>query len=132
MFFVTYLTRDGEDDASASDHQGGENTPLWSQSMLLAIDYKTGVIRWRRDRPSVGGHFEEDGSGILTTAGHLLITGDNSGDLEALDPATGNPLWQVYAGGRLTGCPMTYELNGRQYILTAVDSVLYAWALPEN
>lgn len=132
MFFLTYLTRDGEDEASASDHQGGENTPLWSQSMLLAIDYKTGEIRWRRDRPTAGGHFEEGGSGILTTAGHLLITGDNSGDLEALDPATGNPLWQVYAGGRLTGCPMTYTLNDRQYLLTAVDSVLYAWALPQN
>ncbi len=47
----------------------------------------------------------------------------------ALDPATGRSLWHVYAGGRLTGCPMTYELNGRQYLLTPVDSVLYTWAL---
>lgn len=130
MFFLTYLTRDGKDPATDSDHQGGENSPLWSESMLLAIDYKTGKIRWRSDQPTAGGRFAEIGSGILTTAGHLLITGDNSGDLEALDPATGKPLWRTYPGGRLTGCPMTYELDGRQYILTPVDSVLYAWALP--
>ena len=48
----------------------------------------------------------------------------------ALDAATGKTLWHVYAGGNLTGAPMTYELGGRQYVITAVDSVLYAWALP--
>jgi len=132
-FAVTYLTRNGEDEASASDHQGGADTPLWSQAMLLAIDYKTGAIRWRRDSPvGPGEAFVSVGAGILTTAGHLLFTGDNAGDLVALDPATGGSLWHVFAGGRLTGCPMTYELNGQQYLLTAVDSVLYAWVLPRE
>jgi len=130
-FSVAYLTRTGEDEASASDHQGGVDSPLWSQSMLLAIDYKTGDIRWRRDRPGGAGEGSTgNGAGILTTAGHLLFTGDNADDLIALDPATGKSLWHVYAGGRLTGCPMSYALDGRQYILTAVDSVLYAWSLP--
>lgn len=129
-FLVAYLTRTG-DKANASDHQGGMTSPLWAQSMLLAIDYRTGKIRWRQDRPpGYGQGYDGLGSGILTTAGHLLITGDPSGDLMALDPATGKSLWHVYAGGRLTGCPMTYELDGRQYLLTAVDGVLYAWALP--
>lgn len=127
-FLVSYLTRNGSK-ASASDHQGGVVSPLWSQNMLLAIDYKTGKIRWSRKAPA-GDGFGVDGSGILTTAGRLLFTGDTNGDLIALDPATGKSLWHVYAGGNLTGCPMSYELNGRQYVLTAVDSVLYAWALP--
>jgi len=47
----------------------------------------------------------------------------------ALDAATGKTLWNVYPGGNLTGAPMTYELLGRQYVATAVDGVLYAWAL---
>ncbi|HLY60675.1 MAG TPA: acido-empty-quinoprotein group A [Terriglobia bacterium] len=132
-FLVTYLTRDEKDEASASDHQGGMDSPLWAEDMLVAIDFQTGKIRWQRDRPvGTGQGSLSNGAGILTTAGHLLITGDDSGDLIALDPATGKSLWHLYAGGRLTGCPMTYELDGRQYILTAVDSVLYAWALPEN
>jgi len=98
---------------------------------LLAIDYKTGKIRWQHDSPKITG-YGEIGSGILTTAGRLLITGDLSGAIVALDPATGKSLWHVYAGARLTGCPMTYELDGRQYLLTAVGSVLYAWALPPS
>jgi alcohol dehydrogenase (cytochrome c) len=69
---------------------------------------------------------------ILTTAGGLLYTGDGSGDLMALDATTGKTLWHIYPGGNLTGAPMTYELQGRQYVVTAVDSVLYAWALPER
>ena len=98
--------------------------------MLLALDYETGKIRWRRDRPSVGVRDSGQGSGILTTAGGLLFTGDGTGDLMALDASTGKTLWHVYPGGNLTGAPMTYELGGRQYVITAVDSVLYAWALP--
>ena len=66
----------------------------------------------------------------IGTAGGLLFTGDGSGDLMALDAVTGRTLWHVYPGGTLTGAPMTYELGGRQYVITAVDSVLYAWALP--
>jgi alcohol dehydrogenase (cytochrome c) len=59
----------------------------------------------------------------------LLFTADSSGDLLALDSKSGKTLWHVYAGGTLSGAPMTYELEGRQYVLTAVDGVLNAWTL---
>ena len=99
--------------------------------MLLALDYETGKVRWRRDRPVVGGRDSSgQGSGILTTAGGCSLRATVGGDLMALDAATGKTLWHVYPGGNLTGAPMTYELGGRQYVITAVDSVLYAWALP--
>ena len=62
----------------------------------------------------------------------LLISGDPGGDLFALDAATGKTLWHTYPGGSPTGAAMTYELAGRQYIITAVDSVLYAWSLPPH
>jgi hypothetical protein len=39
-------------------------------------------------------------------------------------------LWSMNPGGYLSGAPMTYELEGRQYVVTPVDSVLYAWTLP--
>lgn len=129
-FMVSYLTLDEQDENKASDHQGGANTTLWSQSMLLALDYETGQVRWRQDRPADTGGAANQGSGILTTAGGLLFTGDGTGDLVALDAATGKTLWHVYAGGNLTGAPMTYEWNGRQYLITAVEGVLYAWGLP--
>ena len=91
--------------------------------MLLALDYRTGRVRWSRTGNGAG-------NGILSTAGGLVFTNE-SGHLVALDAASGKVLWHVSAGGNLTGSPMTYELAGRQFVLTPVDGVLYAWALPE-
>jgi alcohol dehydrogenase (cytochrome c) len=54
-----------------------------------------------------------------------------SGRLVALDAAT-KLLWQVNPRGNLSGAPMTYELDGRQFVLTPVGGWLYAWALPET
>lgn len=130
-YVATYYTVNDQDEGQASDHQGGANTPLWSQSILKAIDYRTGEVRWERKRPaSAGGGALSGGPGILTTSGGLLFTADNSGDLLALDARSGKVLWHVYAGGALTGSPITYEIDRRQYLLTPVDGVLAAWALP--
>jgi alcohol dehydrogenase (cytochrome c) len=129
-FSVGYLTPDNDED-EVQDHQGGGGTPLWGESMLLAIDYRTGKPRWTRVSARGSSSGEGGGNGILSTAGHVLFTSE-TGQLVALDPATGKVLWHVNAGGNLTGCPMTYEVNGRQYVLTPIDGVLYAWALPEK
>jgi acido-empty-quinoprotein group A len=119
---VYYVTMPGK----VAEGWGGRDFILESQSVLQAIDYQTGKIRWSRDTtgPRYGW------PGILTTAGRLLFTIDDSGRLMALDPATGKDLWHVYTGGSSTGSPITYELDGRQYIVTPADGVIYAWTLP--
>ena len=94
--------------------------------MLLALDYRTGKVRWSRTGPRTGA-----GNGILSTAGGLVFTNE-SGHLVALDAGSGKVLWHVNPGGYLTGSPMSYELDGRQFVLTPVDGVLYAWALPTS
>jgi len=91
----------------------------------LHLDYESGKTVWQRDLGK--GH---SFTGVLTTAGHLLFSGDTSGNLFAFDPANGNLLWHVYAGGTLNSSPMTYQIEGRQYLITPVDSVVYAWTLP--
>jgi alcohol dehydrogenase (cytochrome c) len=50
--------------------------------------------------------------------------------LLALDPATGKTLWHLNAGGHLDASPMTYQLDGRQYLLFAVQDNLFAFAIP--
>ncbi|MBV8569477.1 MAG: acido-empty-quinoprotein group A [Acidobacteriaceae bacterium] len=124
-FMVYYLALN--ENRKAEGHQGGAASSLWSRSFLAAIDYRTGRIRWCRDGGEGEGH-----PGILTTSGRVLFTGDVSGNLLALDPADGHTLWHINPGGSLGSSPMTYELDGRQYLVTGVDSVLYAWALPAS
>jgi alcohol dehydrogenase (cytochrome c) len=121
-FSIAYLMPN-EETGKVEDHQGGGATSLWSESMLLALDYRTGQVRWTRK--GTGG-----GNGILSTAGGLVFTNE-SGHLVALDAASGKVLWHMNPGGNLTGSPMSYELNGRQFVVTPVDGVLYAWTLPE-
>jgi alcohol dehydrogenase (cytochrome c) len=118
-----YLTLSDND--KPEGHQGGAANSFWTNSLLVAIDYQTGKVKWKRDGGTGTGS-----PGILTTAGHLLFTGDVSGNLLALDAESGAVLWHTYGGGNLSNSPMTYQLNGRQYILMGVDGVIYAWALP--
>jgi alcohol dehydrogenase (cytochrome c) len=108
------------------DHQGGGATSLTENTVLLALDVKTGKEKWRRS--------SGDGralSGVLTTAGHLLFTGDGLGNLLALDPATGVELWHTRPGANLSNGPMTYEIGGRQYVAMAAADTMFVFALPE-
>jgi len=118
---VFYLTMPGK----TAEGWAGRDFFLSSKSMLKAIDYQTGKVRWTADTAGRGGQ-----SGILTTAGHLLFTADSSANLVALDAATGKTLWHMYPGGSLGTGPLTYELDGRQYVIFAVDGVVYGFALP--
>jgi alcohol dehydrogenase (cytochrome c) len=120
---ISHLTFAG-DTEQLEDHQGGRIAPLGTAEMeLLAIDYRTGQIKWKLDYGNA--------AGILTTAGRLLFT-SNSGYLVALDPATGKTLWKYNAGGPASNSPMTYECEGRQYVVMAAQSKLHAFALPDG
>jgi len=120
IFSIFYRTATGKPEGWA-----GRDRNLWSNSTLRAIDYRSGKIVWNHEIGKGEGI-----SGILTTAGHLLFTADNSGNLLALDQVTGKTLWHLNAGGRMDASPMTYQLDGRQYLILAVQDVLYAFALP--
>jgi alcohol dehydrogenase (cytochrome c) len=97
-----------------------------SSSFMTAIDYKTGRIAWKHKYRTSGS--ARAASGVLTTAGQLLLGGDPSGNLVAFDPAKGNILWHS-AIGQVTNAPQTYMVDGRQYILAASGDTLYAFAL---
>lgn len=105
----------------------GRDLSVWSKSSLKAIDYQTGKTRWQHDLGS-GGNW----AGVLSTAGGLVFTGDIHGNMLGLDAESGKTLWHAYGGGPVQMAPITYELDGRQYILIGSNKVLYAWALPEE
>jgi len=120
VFSVFYLTTEGKPEGWA-----GRDANVFADSTVRAIDYRTGKIVWNHEIGNGAGI-----AGIMTTAGHLLFTADNDENILALDPATGKTLWHLHAGGRVENSPMTYELNGRQYVVMAAQDTLYAFALP--
>ena len=120
IFSIFYRTAAGK-----AEGWGGRDRNLWANSTLRALDYRTGKVVWNHEL----GHGSTI-AGILTTAGHLLFTADNSGNLLALDPATGKTLWHLNVGAQLVASPMTYQLDGRQYLIVPVQDNVYAFALP--
>jgi alcohol dehydrogenase (cytochrome c) len=91
--------------------------------MLEAIDYKTGTIRWSHPWDGGGGH-----NGLLSTAGNLVFTG-GSGGIEALNATTGAALWHARLGSPVTNGPITYELDGLQYVVVGAGSSLVAFVM---
>jgi alcohol dehydrogenase (cytochrome c) len=114
-------------DKTKPEGWGGRDRILWANSTIRALDYKTGKVIWNHE---IGEG--ESIAGILTTSGHLLFTADTSHNLLALDPATGKTLWHLNMGGPLLASPMTYQLDGRQYLMIPIYDTLYAFALPEK
>ena len=56
-------------------------------------------------------------TGMLVTAGGLLFTGDAEGEFIAYDAATGKKLWSYQTGSGMRAAPITYMLDGKQYVV---------------
>jgi alcohol dehydrogenase (cytochrome c) len=103
----------------------GANYSVYGRAALRAIDYQTGKVRWSHDLGDGAA-----GAGVLTTDTGLAFTGDTVGNALAVRVTDGATLW--HSGiGRVGTAPVTYELDGRQYVLLGGGSALYAWALPQ-
>jgi alcohol dehydrogenase (cytochrome c) len=77
---------------------------------LKAIDPLTGKAKWQA--PSTLPRF----SGVLSTAGGVVFSGQLTGEFEAFDADTGKKLWQFKTGSGIEGQPVTWETDGRQYV----------------
>jgi alcohol dehydrogenase (cytochrome c) len=105
----------------------GADYGLWGKGVIEAIDYQTGKIRWSHEVGEGG-----SGAGVMTTDSGLTFTGDGHGNVLALETSSGKTLWHAGTGSPMQSSPISYELDGRQYIITSSGGVLFAWALPEN
>jgi alcohol dehydrogenase (cytochrome c) len=104
----------------------GADYGIAGKAVLRAMDYQTGKIKWNHDLGDGAGT-----AGVLTTESGVTFTGDAAGNVLALRTEDGATLW--HSGiGRVGNGPITYELDGRQYVLVGGASGLYAFALPEE
>ncbi len=112
------------DDSEKPEGWAGNDRGGWSQFALRAIDYRTGEVKWNHPWPSGGGR-----SGILTTASNMLFVGDPTSNLIGFDAATGAILWHAGLQGPVSNGPISYELDGQQYLVAAAGDTTYAFVL---
>jgi alcohol dehydrogenase (cytochrome c) len=98
------------------------------QKHLRAIDPASGTIVWDVPQPGYAASY----GGVLATAGGLVFYGDDNGAFSAVDASSGAPLWTFeYPGYQgMKSSPMTFLLNGKQYVAIAFRSVVAVFGLP--
>ncbi len=105
----------------------GADYTVWGKGVLEAIDYKSGELKWKHELGPGG-----SGAGVLTTDSGVTFSGDAEGNVLALRTEDGKTLWHAGAGAGMESSPISYELDGRQYVVTSNGGVLCAWALPQT
>ena len=93
---------------------------------LMAFDLQTGKFAWRYVQAGTG----RSSGGTMTTAGGLVFFGDDAESLEAVDAMIGASLWHFHTGQIMHASPMTYAVDGKQYVAIASGSDLFTFALP--
>ena len=103
----------------------GPNDPAPSAG-IKAIDPETGRIVW--DFKLFQGSLS---NGVLATAGGVLFASARDGNIIALDAKTGKHLWHYQTGGNHAAAPISYAIDGRQYIALTAGNVLFSFTLPQ-
>jgi alcohol dehydrogenase (cytochrome c) len=122
--FSVYYLYENEDDEKPQGW-GGNDRGGWGEALLQAIDYRTGRIAWSHKWTGSS----SVRSGLLSTAGNVLFAGDSSANFVAFDAAKGVPLWRAGLHASISNGPITYALDGAQYVVVGAGDSLYAFVL---
>lgn len=96
------------------------------QKVLMAFNPATHQFAW--EYPQIGN--THSWAGVLTTKTGLVFFGDDATSLEAVDASTGKSLWHFRTGQNIHASPMTYSVDGKQYVAIASGDDLFAFTLP--
>lgn len=100
-----------------------EGMPYWGAGVQVDIDNMAGSVsafdsngeekwRWRNQHPMA--------ASVLATAGDLVFAGTPTGEFLALDARTGEELWKFQCGSGHHSSPMTYSVDGKQFVAVPV------------
>ena len=89
---------------------------------------ETGETRWVYEQRAAT-------MSLVATAGGLLFGGDTNGRFRAFDQDTGEVLWEINLGSGVTGFPITYAVDGTQYVAvstgTSITTAAFGMLTPE-
>lgn len=91
---------------------------------IRAFEPNTGNIKWEYKL------FTPPWAGVLSTAGNLVFGSTSEGQIIVLSASSGRLLWRFQAGGPARSNPMSYAIDGKQYIAVSMGNSLYVLGLP--
>jgi alcohol dehydrogenase (cytochrome c) len=97
------------------------------QKLLVAYDVGRSAVVWKYPQTGPG----HSSGGTMTTAGGVVFFGDDAQSFEAVDARDGKPLWHFNTGQDISASPMTYAVQGKQYVAIAAGSDIFSFALPQ-
>jgi len=95
-----------------------------SYGAIRALEATTGKLKWQFKLLSPAW------VPVLSTAGGLVFSGTDEGNFFALDAETGKPLWDIQMGHSARSNPISYEVDGKQYIFVTAGNTYIAFSLP--
>ncbi len=118
------------DDGARPSGYGGTGAGIGhTQRVLQAIDPLTGIAAWKHVYPNLNNASTTVGPSLLTTAGNLLVSGDDQKNLIIFSADKGQILWHHELSANESGGIITYLLDGHQYIVFGAGDSLHAWSL---
>ena len=123
---AVFFSREQDYNEGSTFTGGGTETPLpidHYQSAIRAIEPTTGDIQW--EFPITA----RTRAGVLATAGDLVFSASVEGYFYALDATTGEPLWHIALGGPVHAQPMSYAVNGQQFVTMTIGNTVYTFGL---
>jgi alcohol dehydrogenase (cytochrome c) len=92
---------------------------------VRALNLTTGKLVWEQERVGNIGL----GGGLLSTKTGLIFSGELNGQFVAFDAKTGKSLWHFNTGEGINAQPMTYMVDGKQYVAVATNTTVFSFAL---
>ena len=115
----------GRGRASGPPPARGPNQPA-PNAGIKALDPETGKAMW-----SYKLYQGSITNGVLATGGNVLFVSERNGNIIALDAKSGQYLWHYQTGGNHQASPISYAIDGKQYIALAAGNVVFSFALEE-
>ncbi|MGI8785963.1 MAG: PQQ-dependent dehydrogenase, methanol/ethanol family [Acidobacteriota bacterium] len=134
-FYLTF--RDAADRYFRTPEEYKEGKAYWGGKTVAhdererggvkALDPETGKTVWESEF-----FLGSWSAGVLATGGGVLFAATRDGYLLAYDSRTGKSLWRFQTGATIDSSPMSYAVDGRQFIALSAGGVLYTFTLPET